>query len=91
MVEGRTLGSYGSIIPRAVAKAALRALSALHATPGFLHGDMHVNNIIIAPSQTADDTEVTCRFVDMGRLQLGATAAQQRQEWKKLQQLVRKA
>ena len=96
-VEGPPLSGLPQIGP-AVAAAAVCALGHLHSSHvGFLHGDIRLQNVMLARGCTAvgaggagsaDDTDVRCMFIDFGQSQLGGSIAEQHKEVKLLKHLM---
>jgi tRNA A-37 threonylcarbamoyl transferase component Bud32 len=64
-------------ISQAVQGAALETLSSLHKTAGFVHGDLHLGNILLkaCPNDTA-----ACCIIDFGRSRFNATLEEQQRE-----------
>ncbi len=79
-------GVHGHI-PTPCCTGAESALAALHATDGFMHGDIHRDNLLLA--EGGSDTAPSVLVLDFGRSRFGATAQDQAQELKALQQLLR--
>ena len=96
-IEGPPLSGLPHI-STAVADAAACALGRLHSSQaGFLHGDIRLQNVMLARGCTAvgaggagnaDDTDVRCMFIDFGRSQLGGSMAEQHKEVKLLKHLM---
>lgn len=84
VVNGNTLASLDGRSYQRAAAAALRALTTLQSVDGFLHGDVHLGNIMLARNDTADDTAATCVFLDLGRARFGASVKEQQQEREEL-------
>jgi predicted unusual protein kinase regulating ubiquinone biosynthesis (AarF/ABC1/UbiB family) len=84
VVNGDTLASLGDSTYHRAAAAALQALTTLQSVDGFLHGDVHLRNIMLVRNDTADDTAATCVFLDLGRAQFGASVEKQQKEREEL-------
>ncbi|PNH05089.1 hypothetical protein TSOC_008675 [Tetrabaena socialis] len=85
LVQGTPLSSLVPV-PDAVARAAMRALERVHGTsPGFLHGDIRLQNILLAAG--ADEDTPTCVVLDFGRSRLGGNTQQQEFERAQLRAL----
>jgi hypothetical protein len=72
-----------------IAAAALSALNRLHSISGFLHGDLHLGNVLLLQAPGGGDTAARCVILDFGASQLDTAADDQEQERKRLERLLR--
>jgi hypothetical protein len=68
--------------------AALKALARLHSVPGFLHGDLHLDNIIMLQAPDGQDTDIRCVILEFESSRFDASPAQQRKEQRRLGRLL---
>lgn len=93
VVKGTPLSRIRPVTPQQ-AEAALRALGRLHSVRGFLHGDLHLGNVVLLEGGGGTDAErdtedeSRCVILDFGMAQLDASKAEQRWERKELERLL---
>ncbi|PNH01453.1 hypothetical protein TSOC_012662 [Tetrabaena socialis] len=89
-LPGQPLSEVARPFPPGVVKAAEDALRQLHAAcPGFLHGDIRLQNMILLPPGSPDGDCAKCMVIDFGRARLGR-AEEQDMEVRQLQTLLGK-
>jgi serine/threonine protein kinase len=88
-IQGSPLSGLPTI-PPSVAAAAVRALERVHRAggPGFLHGDVRLQNILLEEAAASSDANPRCFIIDFGRASEGGSVAQQRQEVRELKALL---
>eukprot|EP00878_Enallax_costatus_P034068 GHUV01037679.1.p1 GENE.GHUV01037679.1~~GHUV01037679.1.p1 ORF type:complete len:120 (-),score=21.80 GHUV01037679.1:40-399(-) len=86
-IDGHDLSAYESGVPEPVAAAALAALRALgQAFPGFLHGDIRLQNVLLVSDDS--DAKPRCMWVDLGRSSMNGSKRQQLAEHDMLKTLL---
>ncbi|PNH06131.1 hypothetical protein TSOC_007543 [Tetrabaena socialis] len=89
-LPGQPLSEVAQPFPPGVVKAAEDALRQLHAAcPGFLHGDIRLENMILLPPGSPGGDCAKCMVIDFGRARLGR-AQEQDMEVRQLRRLLGK-
>ncbi|PNH06126.1 hypothetical protein TSOC_007545 [Tetrabaena socialis] len=89
-LPGQPLSEVAQPFPPGVVKAAEDALRQLHAAcPGFLHGDIRLENMILLPPGSGGGDCAKCMAIDFGRARLGR-AQEQDMEVRQLRRLLGK-
>jgi hypothetical protein len=85
LIQGVPLSRVARPARQQAAAAAVAAVQRLHRVPGFLHGSLHLGNIMVPHPPEGRDTDVRCVVLELGGSRFDATPAEQRREMKELE------